>query len=104
EGCDGVRIGNPLALRGIVKPCEAGEFVPSALRNRFRQIFFKIAKEEERGHRTKLFAHEEKRRRRRHQQDRHRNSNCASIAKRDDSLSESAISDLIVILEKRNKR
>ncbi len=95
---------NLLACGRAVEPGKASELVSAARRNLLSQGSFKIAEKQKWCFGPELFAHEEQRRKWRKQKDRCGGANSLRICNGGDTLSESTVSNLIMILQERHKR
>ncbi len=95
---------NLLACGRVVEPGKASELVSAARRNRLSQGSLKIAEKQKWCFCPELFAHEKQRRKWGKQKDRCRGTNGSRICNGGDTLSESTISDLIMILQERHER
>src|SRR5579863_8933558 len=101
--CFGVRVGNPLTFGRVGESRKMRELISPTLGDCSCQVLLEIAEKKEWCFSSKLFPHEEKWRRGREQQDRSRRPHSATVCKFNDSLSESSVSDLIMILKKGDK-
>src|SRR5258707_10293043 len=103
KSCGCVGIGNPFSRRWVVEAGKTRELISSSGGNRRGEAFFKVAEKKKRTFHAEFFAHEKERGRRRQQQDRDCGPNRAWVCDGGDSFSEGAITNLIVILKKRNE-
>src|SRR5271156_2206589 len=104
KGCCSTRIGNPLAFGWITEPSETSELISPSRGNRRSQFLLEIAEKEERCVRPKLFAHKQHWWRRGKQKNCQRHTHGTWFGKLGDPLAERAVSDLIMILKKGDKR
>src|SRR5581483_7114563 len=87
----------------VTKTLESSELISPAFRNRGGQVRTEIAKEQERRSSSELLSHKQQGRLGREQQDRHTRPHRCFVCHTGNPISESAIADLIMILQKRNE-